>query len=207
MHAFYCRLLHLHHNPDHDRQERDHDGRSAGVDSAPEASAAPGARADGPRQRPSRPVTTAPRLWTRGAMDRDRRPSLHTLLVPRLIDSGYTREQISELTGMPQALVELIADEHGPADAVTMAAATAARELREALRKEAAQARRRRRRMLAFIVLLGVLNITSGVASLVWRIPALGAAATLSSILLLLSVSLLARRSLRDRRDRSDPPR
>lgn len=189
MHAFYCRLLHLHHDT-HDEQHED-DDLAAQNESTPQA---PTRAATEPtlRARPTRAST--PRSGARGGLDRDRRPGLHTLVVPRLIDSGYSLDQISDLTGMPHALVELIADEHGAADPAILAAAAAARELRRAQLRTDALARRRRTRTVAVIVLAAVLNIVAGLASMLWRVPTLGAAATLGSFLLVGAVFLLARR-------------
>lgn len=205
MHAFYCRLLHLHHTQDQNQQERPVRDDAAHDSLARRAAPEPDAELTSGR-RPTRPATP-PRLRSRVGADRDRRPSLHTLVVPPLIDAGYSLDQISDLTGMPRALVELIADEHGPTDPAILAAAAATRELRQSQRHEAALARRRRRRAVTIIVLAAVLNIAGGVASMVWRIPTLGAAATLSSFLLVVAVFLLARRGVRTRPDRSGPLR
>lgn len=209
MHAFYCRLLHLHHTQDQDhdqdRQARPVHDDTAGDNPARRTVTQPDAESTS-RQRSTRPATP-PRLRSRVSADRDRRPSLHTLVVPRLIDSGYSLDQISDLTGMPRALVELIADEHGPADPATLAAAAAARDRRQSQRHEAALARRHRSRAVTIIVLAAVLNIAGGVAAMLWRIPTLGAAATLSAFLLVVAVHLLARRGIRNRPDRSRPPR
>ena len=192
MHAFYCRLLHLHH---------DHAADSISAMQPPTPRADPV-----PRTRPASAHTPPPGPRKRDGVDPDHRPSLHALVVPRLLDSGYTLDQITDLTGMPRALVELIADEHGPADVTLVAAATAKREIWLAGIREVEQARRRRTRAVALIVWAGVFNIGAGIASVMWHIPTLGAVATLGSFLLILAVFILSRRGSRKAADRSDPP-
>lgn len=200
MHALYCRLLHLHHAHD----------EPAINGSTPDGSAPaqPSLAPQVPDAQTAPTVTSAPRapMPQRTAIDRDRKPSLHTLIVPRLIEAGYTLDQISDLTGVPQALVELIADEPSPA-AANIAAAQQIADFVQAKLREAELARRRRSRIVAAIVLAAVVNIVASIASVIWHIPVLGAAATVGSCLLILAVFILARRTARGRRDSRGPDR
>lgn len=195
MHAFfYCRLLHLHHAHD--------DGASAEA-STPGPTPPSGLA---PRMRPATPATPSQRLRPRGGGDRDHQPSLHTLVVPRLIEAGYTLNQISDLTCMPRALVELIADEH-PQLPATIDTAQSIRDFLQPKLREAELARRRRTRTAAAIVIAATLSIAASIASVIWRLPALGAAATAGSMLLVFAVFVLARRSRPETTDRPEPPR
>ena len=193
MHAFYRRLLHL-HNAHHDVARPE----------TPASEPTP-LHELASQMRAATPAPPSPRLRQRSGRDRDRKPSVHALVVPGLIESGCTLDQISDLTGMPRAFVELIADEQRRA-AVTNPAAESIRDFLQAKLREAELARRRRTRAAAAIVVVAVFNIAAGLASLIWHVPALGAAATLGSVLLILAVFVLPRRDMRRPTRRSDPP-
>lgn len=195
MHAFYCRLLHLH-------RRHAHDEAATPATEAPE----PTPLEPTPQTRPGAATTPTQGRKQRLAIDRDRKPSLHTLLVPRLLESGYTLDQISDLTGIPRALVELIADEHGTA-AANIDADEPIRVLVQAKFREAELARRRRTRTVAGIMLLAALNIAASLASVVWHMLALGLVATIGLLLLILAVFVLARRGTPTKTDRPDPLR
>lgn len=188
MHAFFSRLWQHLYRP----RTRHHQARER----LPTVRLEPA-----PPTRPAQVTSTRPRLRPRG--DRDHGPSLHTLVVPGLITSGYTAEQISELTGLPQALVELIADAHGP-DRPSPAVPPTTVNGRSA---RATLARRRRTRTTAVLVLAAALMIAASAASVTEHKPTLGAAAALGSILLSLTVSAYAHRRFPGTRDRPHPPR
>ena len=183
MHAFYRRLLHLRHAHDKDAVKRP-------VPAQP----SPAPRETGTQTRPTAASTPRPPTRPRTAIERDRQPSLYTLLVPGLIESGYTLEQISDVTGMPQALIELIADGHSPGVAAHIDAPPKMRAFVETAGQVAVRARRSRTRTTVGIVLAAIVNIAASIASVIWHIPALGAAATVASCLLLVAVFVLARR-------------
>ena len=192
MHALYCRILHLHH---------DHGEPSAAAQQPPQELAP---QMSPPLTRPSAATAPRPRERHDATLDAEHRPSLHTLIVPRLVEAGYTLDQIGSLTGMPRALVELIADEHGPG-AASSDAAQQIRDFLQAKLREAELARRRRTRIVAAIVLMALVNIAASLASIIWRIPALGAVATVGSFLLVLAAFVLARRTRPRRTERPNP--
>lgn len=49
-----------------------------------------------------------------GKMGMDQRPGLRTLLVPRMLARGRTRRETAAITGVPRALVDLIAEQANP---------------------------------------------------------------------------------------------
>ena len=184
MRAFYRRLLHLRH-------AHDQDAANGPVPAQP--SRAP--RETGHQTHPTAASTPGLPTGPRSVVDRDRQPSLHTLLVPGLIKAGYTLDQISDVTGMPQALVELIAHGHSQGAAVNIDAPPKLKGFLRTARREAERARRRRRTRTAVgIMLAAVLNIAASIVSVFWHIPALGVAANVASCLLILAVFVLARR-------------
>ena len=127
-----------------------------------------------------------PELQPQGGQERDPRWQLHE--VSTLLDHGFSAADITELSGLPQALVELIAQrQHQQGSSAQLDAAQ-----RSDTRTSSSKTRRVRRVAHAVIV-LSTVNICLIVAALIWHLPTLAAWGTGGALTLIASTLLLAR--------------
>ena len=119
----------------------------------------------------------------------DRRPSRQLRHIPTLLRSGFTVEDICAVTGVPQALVELIAEEQQQ---------QAKPHLHSRQRSEGRTSTPkapRVRRVARVVIALSAVNICLTAAALIWHLPALAAWGTGGALTIIAATFLLARRA------------
>ena len=118
----------------------------------------------------------------------DRHPSPELRHIPTLLQQGFTVQDVSAVTGVPQALVELIAEQHHQ-----QARAPLPHSPRRSLGRAGTPKASRVRRVVYAVIALSAVNICLTLAALTWHVPALGTVGTGGAFTIIAATSLLAR--------------
>lgn len=142
-----------------------------------------------PAPRPADPPLTSPPVESelQPLGGDDQHPSPHLSNIPTLLQLGFSVQEISALSGVPHALVELIAGQQHPA------AIPAHPGLPPNLARARASQSSRVRRVAYAVIVLSAVNVCVTLAALVWHLPAFAAWGTGGALTLIAATFLLAR--------------
>lgn len=129
--------------------------------------------------------------------DWEDRPSQRVLLVPVLLDQGHSADRVAAITGVPAALVELIATEnaqHQQSSTVRSEPHDPSGQRRSSIPGRVTADGREQRRKVARILLLGAVGIVAAAVGLMARLPVAAVVAFAGSIVVIVGVGVVVRR-------------